>query len=45
MGVVVKTFPSDDDLVRKVQVRVIREEKPVYYTRPITDLVLLVSHD
>ncbi|KAK3108202.1 hypothetical protein FSP39_003110 [Pinctada imbricata] len=45
MGIVVKTFPSDDDLVRKVQVRVIRDEKPVLYTRPITDLVLLVSHD
>ena len=40
MGVVTRTFPNDDDLVRKTE---IREWKPTLYVRPITELVLLVS--
>lgn len=42
-GVVEEAFSSSDDIVRKVRVRVIREGKPVVYTRPVTELVLLFS--
>jgi hypothetical protein len=45
MGIVTKVFPSGDGLVRKVQVRVYREEKCHLYTRPVTDIVLLVESE
>lgn len=44
MGRISNVFPSADGRVRKVEVCVIKEEKKVFYTRPVTDLVLLVEH-
>ena len=42
IGVVVRTFPSDSDtLVRSVEVRMIKDQVPVTYVRPITELVPL----
>lgn len=43
MGIVTRTFPSDDDKVRKTEIRIIRDGKPVTYIRPISELVVLVS--
>ena len=45
VGIIEKTFPSDDQKVRKVQVRIVRDGKGVSYVRPITELVLLLEHD
>ena len=42
MAVVDKTFPSEDEYVRKVQIRILREGHHVAYVRPITQLVLLL---
>lgn len=42
-GVIEDVFPSSDGLVRKVLVRVIKDNKSVLYTRPIAELVLLFS--
>ena len=41
VGVVEQCFASEDGRIRKVSVRVIRNGKPVLYTRPITELVYL----
>lgn len=41
---IVKVLPSDDGTVRKVFVRVHRDGKNVEYTKPITELVLLVDN-
>jgi hypothetical protein len=41
IGVVVRSFQSDDSLVRSVEVRVMKDHKPVTYVRPITELVPL----
>ena len=43
VGIVEEVYPSSDGLVRKVSVRVIFEGKPVVYTRPVTQLILLLS--
>ena len=44
LGLVIDAIPSDSDgIVRKVQVRVVREGKMTTYTRPVTEVVLLVS--
>lgn len=43
VGIIDSVFPSADGLVRKVSVRVIIDNKPVSYTRPITQLVYLFS--
>jgi hypothetical protein len=42
VGIITRTFPSDDSLVRKVEVRMMRDNQPVEYTRPITEIVNLV---
>ncbi|VDI23128.1 Hypothetical predicted protein [Mytilus galloprovincialis] len=42
-GLVEEALSSSDGIVRKVRVRIIREGNPVVYTRPVTELVLLVS--
>ncbi|CAC5372300.1 unnamed protein product [Mytilus coruscus] len=42
-GIIDEVFPSKDGLVRKVSVRVIKNGEPVTYTRPITQLVHLMS--
>ncbi|XP_062619290.1 uncharacterized protein LOC134280860 [Saccostrea cucullata] len=44
VGIVESVFPSDtDDLIRKVQIRIVRDRKPVVLTRPITEMVLLMN--
>ncbi|MEW8309171.1 MAG: hypothetical protein G8D88_18780 [gamma proteobacterium symbiont of Ctena orbiculata] len=45
MGVVVNSVKSNDGLVRKAEVRVVNEGKHVIYTRPITQLVNLISEN
>ena len=42
-GVVERVFPSSDGLVRKASVRVMKENVPVTYIRPITQLIYLFS--
>ena len=44
-AVITKVFPSHDGLVRKVDVRVMKEGKPKVYSRPVTEVVLLLSAD
>jgi hypothetical protein len=41
IGIVTQVFPSKDNLIRTVQVKIMRGGKPVFYDRPITELVLL----
>ena len=36
--------PSDDGRIRKVVVRVHRDGKNIEYTRPISELVVLIEH-
>jgi hypothetical protein len=43
VAIVTQTFPSSDSLIRTVQVKVVKDGKPVFYTRPISELVLLIS--
>ena len=43
IGIVEKVFPSADGLVRKASIRTSKDNKVVSYTRPITQLVLLLS--
>ena len=38
-----RVFPSEDGFVRKVEVKVIRNGKPVLYVRPVVEIVLLFS--
>lgn len=40
-GIIDHVFPSDDKLVRKVLVRVVKDGQPRVYVRPITQTVLL----
>lgn len=43
VGIVSRVFKSEDDLVRKVEVRTIRDGKPTFYTRPVQELVVLLE--
>ncbi|XP_043974657.1 uncharacterized protein LOC122832198 [Gambusia affinis] len=43
MGLVVKTYPSKDGLVRKVDVKVARHQGVKTFSRPISELVLLLT--
>lgn len=43
MGIVTKALPSDDELVRKVTVRVIVNGEPKNYVRPITELIVILE--
>lgn len=43
MGVIAKVHPSSDGLVRKVEVKVVKDGKAKVYFRSVTDVVLLVS--
>lgn len=43
IGLVTKTFPSQDGLTRSAQIRVVREGTSSEYVRPVTELVLLES--
>ena len=42
LGTVLRVFPSDDGLVRKLELGVIMNGKPVNYVRPITEIVKLL---
>ena len=42
LGIIKRTFPGIDNLVRKVEVRVVRDEKESCYIRPVTEVVHLV---
>ena len=42
LGVVVNAFKSLDNYVRKVEVRIMKDGKPCVYTRPISELALVV---
>ncbi|XP_058858501.1 uncharacterized protein LOC117971951 [Acipenser ruthenus] len=43
MGIIVKTFPSKDGMVRKVEVKVVRQGTTKTFSRPISEVVLLLS--
>ncbi|CAC5399702.1 unnamed protein product [Mytilus coruscus] len=43
VGLVTRIFPSEDNMVRKTEVRIMKDGKQTTYLRPITELVLLQS--
>lgn len=43
MAVVQKTFKSDDTLVRKIQIKLLRNDKPVILVRPICEVIPLLA--
>ena len=43
IGLVINAIKSDDGNVRKAEIRVIREGKANVYTRPLSELVHLIS--
>lgn len=43
VGIVTHIFPSEDKMVRKTEVRIMKDGKQTTYLRPITELVLLHS--
>lgn len=43
VGVIQETFPSEDGRIRKVSVRITKNNNSCTYTRPITELVYLLS--
>ena len=45
VGIIEKTFLSDDLNVRKVQVRIVRDGKTSSYVRPVSELILLLEYD
>ncbi|XP_026147341.1 uncharacterized protein LOC113121247 [Carassius auratus] len=42
IGLIVKTIPSSDDNVRKVEVKIVREGSAKVYLRPVSEVVLLL---
>ncbi len=45
IGLVEKAIPGTDNMVRAAIVRVIRDKKATTYTRPITEMVVLLSEE
>lgn len=43
LGRIVKTSPSDGGLVRKVIVRIIVDDEPKTYVRPVHEVVVLLQ--
>lgn len=43
MGCVTQFFPSKDNKVCKVEVKVFKKEGPTVFIRPITKTILLIS--
>ncbi|XP_033978378.1 uncharacterized protein LOC117476110 [Trematomus bernacchii] len=43
MGLVVKTFPSSDKRVRKVEVRIVKDGTAKVFLRPVTEIVVLLA--
>ena len=44
-GLVVKTMPSQDDRVRKVEVKIVKQGTPKVYLRPISEVIFLFHND
>ena len=44
-GVIVETIPSRDGRVRKVDVKIMRQGAPKVYSRPVSEVVLLLSKE
>lgn len=44
ISIINRTFPYDDGKVHKIVVRTSRGGQPVYYVRPVTEVVCLVPH-
>ena len=44
VGLIEKVFPGQDGLVRKIQVRVVRDGHPFVYVRPVTQIVPLLNN-
>ncbi len=42
-GLITKTFPGEDGLVRKVQVEIVKDGTRKTFSRPVTEVVLLLS--
>ncbi|KAA0717677.1 hypothetical protein E1301_Tti014546 [Triplophysa tibetana] len=42
-GIITKTFPGEDGLVRKVQVEIVKDGTRKTFSRPVTEVVLLFS--
>ncbi|VDI35342.1 Hypothetical predicted protein [Mytilus galloprovincialis] len=45
VGIIVNSFKSSDEHVRKAEVRVIVNGKAAIYTRPIVDMILLIENN
>ena len=45
MGLITKTFPSEDSKVRKIEVKIIRSGEQKLFLRPVTEVVLLLAKD
>ncbi|XP_073714235.1 uncharacterized protein [Misgurnus anguillicaudatus] len=45
IGLITKTFPSDDGKVRKIEVKTVREGVPKLFLRPISEVILLLSKE
>lgn len=45
IGLITKTFPSDDGKVRKVEAKIVREGGSKLLLRPISEIILLVTKD
>ncbi|XP_021372003.1 uncharacterized protein LOC110462388 [Mizuhopecten yessoensis] len=43
MGIVERTFPSEDGRVRKVELTVVKDDKRVSYVRPVSQLVTILE--
>ncbi|XP_070410119.1 uncharacterized protein [Nothobranchius furzeri] len=43
MGLIVKTFPSSDKKVRKVEVRIVKDGTVKMFLRPVSEIVVLLS--
>lgn len=41
IGLIVKNIPSQDNKIRKVEVRVVKQGAPRIYLRPVSQLILL----
>ena len=44
LGIIANTTPSEDNLVRKATLKVFKDGKTVTYTRPISEMVLLLDN-
>ena len=44
-GIIVNAIPGDDGMVRKAEVKVFKDGSTATYTRPITEMVLLLSNE